>query len=85
MDFDKMMKRAAEVHAAPAVEPRRVPRGSTLSPVPLPAASGTVAWDRAPSSARWLVYALAILMILGAAGFVAYAAYPEAFDALLHR
>lgn len=88
MDFDKMMKRAAEVQAPPVIEPRRVARvgrGSSISPVQLPAASGTVAGEAPRSPARWFVYALALLMILGAAGFVVYAAYPEAFDALLHR
>lgn len=84
IDFDKMVERAVEVRA-PVVEPRRVPRGSSMSPVALPAASGTVAGEAPRSAGVRIVQVIAVLMLLGAAGFVLYAAYPEAFDALLHR
>jgi hypothetical protein len=83
LDFDQIMRNAVAADGANMLtDPRprisRLPRAST----PLPVASGT---RTGRSVAIRLLQLLVVLMILGAAGFVLYAAYPEAVDSLLKR
>jgi hypothetical protein len=84
-DFEKMMKQAVE-GSAPATPPLatdvrasrpRMTRAPSIQPVALPAASGTTAGEAKRGATR-LVGVFAVLMILGAVGFVVCAAYPDA-------